>query len=395
MKRAWNFALIMWRPVLLLIAAACLLLIIFGFRLGSLNGGMSAAEAQTYQQSSSLSAIWDRPVNAPYKLVVYILSRVSIQTSVLRLASVGIGMATVVFFYLISRRLFRPLLALGITGLFATSSIVLQGSRSLTTDVMMLGLVFLLWLTFLFRYYRAHQFAWIIGSAVIGIMLYTPPISLFVLAAAIWQQKRIRQSFEQLKPATIAISTSIFFAFLLPMVISLVVEPALWRSYLGLPDHFAPLVSMAKALAYIPISLVALSPPDPLHWLGRQPVLDAAVAIPFIYGLITLIRNPKLDRLWALLAIFVLGSLWIALSDRHSNILLLIPFVYIVIGLGIQALLTLWFDTFPRNPLARWTGAVLMGIIIVFSLNFQILRYFVAWAHNPETRALYNQQIHK
>jgi hypothetical protein len=356
---------------------------------------MSSSEVEVYQNSKSLGAIWDNPVNAPYKLVVFVLSKVSTQASVLRLASVGLGMATVLFFYMISRRLFEPLLALGITGLLATSTIFLQASRSISTNAMLLGLVFLLWLAFLFRYRTLNQTSWIIGSAVIGIMLYTPSILYFVIAGAVWQQKRIRQSFEQLTPLTIAITTTILFACLTPIVISLFVEPGLWRDYLGLPDQFASLVNIGKSIAYVPVSLIALSPSDPLRWLGRQPIMDVVAGALFVYGIIAILRNPKLDRLWALLGIFAIGTLWVGLSDNHSNILALIPFVYLVIGVGMQKLIGQWFDVFPRNPLARWTGAVILGIAVAFSLNFQVIRYFVAWAYSPSTRAQYTQVIQK
>lgn len=393
MKRVWNFVLTMWRPALMLVAVACLLCIVYGFRLGGLTDGVSGTEVQMYQDSKSLGAIWDNPVNAPYKLVVYGLNLVSNRPSVLRLASVGIAMATVLFYYVVSRKLFEPLLALGTTALMATSTVFLQAGRNLSADTMLLGLVFLLWLAFVFRYYRAHQTVWIVGSIVVGLMLYTPPMVIFIIAGAIWQQKRIRHSFEQLKPATIAIATSILFALILPIAISLVVEPGLWRAYLGLPENFASIVNILKSIAYVPVSLFVLSPPDPAHWLGRQPILDAISAAMFLYGLIAIVRNPKLDRLWALLGIFSLGTLWIGLSDKHSNILLLIPFIYLVIGTGLQSLLTQWFDVFPRNPLARWAAPIIMAIAMLFSLNFQVNRYFVAWSHSPDTRAVYTHKI--
>jgi 4-amino-4-deoxy-L-arabinose transferase-like glycosyltransferase len=393
MKKAWNFIVTMWRPALFFIALLCLLGVMFGFRLGGLVGHASVAEVQTFQASDSLNDIWNNPVNAPYKLIVYILHLVSVRISFLRLASVGVGVLTILFFYLIARRLYEPLTAVGVTVMLATATIFLQTTRTLEASCMLLGLVFLLWVAFIFRYYRATQLAWILGSLLVGLTLYTPGIFIFVLAGLIWQQKRIRESFEQLKPATIAVATTLLFAALVPIVVNLFVEPSSWHDFLGLPAHFDTLLNMLKATLYVPLSVVGMSPADPSHWLGHQPILDVVGAIFFVYGLISVIQRPKLDRLWALLGIFTLGCLWVGITGVHSNIIVLVPFIYLTMGFGIQGLLDLWFSVFPNNPLARTMGSIMLTIAILFSINFQVLRYYIAWAHAPETRATHSQQI--
>ncbi len=65
---------------------------------------------------------------------------------------------------------------------------------------------------------------------------------------------------------------------------------------------------------------------------------------------------------------------------------LLIPVLYIVMANGIAYMLQSWFTVFPRNPVARTLGVVLLTIVVVVSCSYQLQRYFIAWPAAEATK---------
>lgn len=80
-----------------------------------------------------------------------------------------------------------------------------------------------------------------------------------------------------------------------------------------------------------------------------------------------------------------------ALGSTVVAIVMLLPFAYCVIAAGIEYLLDVWFEVFPRNPVARSFGTVVVTTAIVFSGYYQLTRFFVVWPQVPETRAVYSE----
>lgn len=393
MKKLWNVVLAMSRATLFAIIAVAALAALMGWRLGTLTPGLSEPEMITYESADSLGDILDNPVNGPYKTAIYISTRIVDTAFGLRLTGAVIGALSVVLFYLLARKLFNTMTVLTATLMFASSSLLLHTARLATGEVMLLSLLMLICTGFYLRFGRKPELAWLFVSAAVGLSLYVPGMLFFILAAIIWQFRRVHGSFEQLKPAYIAASSALLSLICAPIIISLIRDFGLWRAYLGLPATLEPLVEIAKNAGQAILSIAIISPADPVRWLGRQPILDIFAVVLLCLGLIGVAKRHKLDRLWIFIGIFTLTISWVGVTGNQAGIVILLPFLYLVIATGLQRFMNQWLEVFPRNPIARWVGKGLLLAAVVLSVNFQLQRYFVAWPHADETKAVFNQQL--
>jgi 4-amino-4-deoxy-L-arabinose transferase-like glycosyltransferase len=393
LNRYVNLFLAMSRATLLTIGAMGIIAGLMFYRLNTLTPGLSEAEINTYQSASSLGVIGENMVNAPYKLAMFFVTHVFESAFGLRIIGASLGAVSIIVFYLLARRLFNGYISLATTAMFATSSLLLSVARQATPNVMLLSLLALIGTGFYLRFSRRHDIGWILSAVVVGLTLYVPGMVFFILAAALWQFRSVHKSFEQLKTPIITIASVTLGLLIAPLIISLIREPQLWRAYLDLPAEFAPINEMAKYAGTAVVSLFAMSPHEPTYWLGRQPVLDVLASVMFVYGLFVLAKQYRLDRLWTLGGIFLMTLVFIGVTTDRLAIVLLLPFVYIVVGIGMQHFINQWTNVFPRNPIARILGGVLLLSAIMLSINFQSHRYFVAWPNNYQTKAVFNRQF--
>ncbi len=383
----------MSRATLLAIAGIVVIVVLMGYRLGSLTPGLSQPELDLYESANSVSSIVDNPVNAPYKSAVYLVTRPLDTAFGLRLTSAVVGALSVVLFFALARKLFSSQTAIATTALFATSSLLLHTARLADGRVMLLSLLAIVSIGYALRFSKRSELAWPVAAAIIGLSIYVPGMILFIIPMALWQFRHVRRSFEQLNTPVIALSSALLGVLVVPLIISLIREPSLWRDYLGLPADLQALPEIGRGALHAAASLVAISPSDPVRWLGRQPILDVFAATGLVLGVITLLRSFRLDRSWLMLGAFLLGIAWVAVSGQHSNIIIILPFLYLVVGFGIDQLLQQWMNVFPRNPIARTAGKALLLSAILLAINFQVVRYFVAWPNNDQTKAAFTLSL--
>lgn len=386
-----NLVLAEWRTALIIggsVAAAAGLMF---WRLSRLAPGLSPAELDTYHSAESLGAIGDHMVNAPYKL--WLLINTSLFDSVfgLRLAGATVGLGTIILFYLLVKQVLNARVAIITTAMFATSSLLLSVSRQATPNAMLLSLLAIIAAGFYLRFGKRTDWGWLTVVIITSLSLYVPGMLFFIVPAMAWQFRHVRKTFDRLDTRIIVAASIVMGVLCAPLLISLIRDSNLWRGYLGLPEQLAPLSDMAKYAGTAVVSLFARSPHEPTFWLGRQPVLDVFATVMFVYGLYALVKQYKLDRLWTLGGVFVLALLWIGITTNRLGIVLLLPFVYLIVGFGLQRFIDQWLSVFPRNPIARGTGWILLLVAVCIAVNFQAYRYFIAWSNSDTTKAVFTQ----
>lgn len=363
------------------------------FKLQDLTPGLSETEITTYQSASSLSAINENMVNAPYKLAVFFATSIFDSAFGLRLTGALVGGLSIIIFFLLARRMFKLNIAIAASLMFATSSLLLAMSRTATPQIMLLSLLGVIAAGFYVRFGKRTDIGWSVAAFVVGLSLYVPGMILFIVAAAVWQFKSARRTLEQIKTPYVVAAAVILGVLCIPLFVSLVRDIGLWRGYFGLPQETAAAIDMLRFIGKNIMSLFVFSQSGVTYWLGRQPVLDIFAAVMLVYGIYALVKQRKLERSWLLGGIFLLGFVWTGITTNQYGLLLLLPFVYMIIGFGIQQLAEKWFTVFPKNPIARYAGASLIAIAVILSVNFQAHRYFVAWPNHDATKQLYNYQL--
>lgn len=358
------------------------------WKLGSLQGGYSLHEQQTYLSSVSLASIWQNPLNAPYHIIVHFLSYITPDKLLAtRLTSITIAWLMLIMFAILTYRWFGTRTAVIGTLIFGTSSIFLHVARLGTPDSVFMGIVTLVGLGVWLREQKAGL-AVITGLLISGALLYTPGMIWLVIAALLWQWKHIDSAFKK-HLTSVSLGALGFLAIIAPLGYKFYKAPGLIKTWLCLPQDWSHPLHFLHNLVDVPLAFFFRGQTNPETWLGRLPILSVFGVVAFSLGTYIFIQNYKLGRVKFFATLGLIGSLLIALSNGAIPLIVLVPFAYIVVAVGADRMIQLWLQVFPRNPLARWTGIVLFAAAVGLTCTYNIRSYFVAWPQADVTRAVF------
>lgn len=387
-----NFVKQHWIVLICIVAVFAVISAGLLFRLGSLLPGFSVNEVATYHASTSLKEIWQNPINAPYHTLVHALQMALPNNLItVRMASVFVGWLTVVIFFLLVHRWHGLRTAIFGTLLFGTSSWFLHVSRLGSPDVVLFGLFSIVACGVWLREHKASG-AVILGLLISGLLLYTPGMVWFLGIGLLWQWGSIDRAFKHNK-GSLTLGTVLFLGILAPLLWQFYKHPGRISEWLCLPDSWAHPLHLLHNIIDVPFAVFFRSDvANPETWLGQLPLLTIFGSIMFLLGAYVYARHAKLARvrLFALLAI--LGSIVIGLSDGKISLTVLVPFVFIVASAGVGYLVEIWYAVFPRNPIAKVLGAIIVSAAIGMACIYNIRSYFVAWPQASATRELFTHQ---
>jgi hypothetical protein len=160
------------------------------------------------------------------------------------------------------------------------------------------------------------------------------------------------------------------------------------KEWLLIPDPLTPKIFMQNLIA-LPRALFYAAPYRPEFWIAGLPLLDLFSGTMLLLGLYAYryyLRMKRTPLVW--ICLLTITSI-VGFAGLEVAIML-VPFLYIVIANGMTFMLGTWFETFPKNPIAKNLGVVIMAIAIGFSMFYHFERYFVAWPKSPATKELYS-----
>lgn len=380
-KRHWQ-PLSMFGAVFLAVAAALV------WRLGSLVPGYSANEVQAYQQSLSLSAIWNNPLDAPYHILTYLFMHI-VPNNLLavRLSSITIAWLSVVIFCILLYRWYGTRAALIGTLLFGTSSWLLHVGRLGTPQVCFLAIIALVACGVWIREQKGGL-AVIIGLLLATVLLYTPGMVWFIVVGLLWQWRHIDTAFKK-HLGSVSLGGLVFLTGIAPLVWHLYKSPELIKTWLALPAQWQSIEQYLRNFAEVPLAIFLRGQQNPELWLGRLPLLSIFGIVCFILGMYIFWKYFKLARVKLCITLGFLGSIIIALSDGGVPLTVLAPFIYIVVTLGASYIIDLWLHVFPRNPIARQLGIGMFSAVLLITVTYNLRSYFVAWPQATVTRNVF------
>jgi 4-amino-4-deoxy-L-arabinose transferase-like glycosyltransferase len=383
-----------WSPLTIYGTLFAVLATLLFVRLGTLLPGYSTGEAQALAASSSLQGIFDKPLDAPFSLLVHALSYFSeYNLFMTRLAATLLGLLTLALFCWLVQRWYGMRTAILGTLLFGTSAWFLHTARLGTPDVLFFMLLALVacgvWLK------RSNNpYVLLLCFALAGIAVYVPGLVWLVAFVAFWEWKQIDFLFKRHLWA-VALGMLLFAALVAPLAWAIYRTPELAKQLAGLPAEGWPSVlGVLQNFAEMPLALFIRVPADPETWLGNLPVLDAFAAAMFVLGAYRYVKHSGLSR--AKVFIPVLAAGWILASLGGAvSLSMIVPFLYIIVATGVSFMLDAWLKVFPYNPIAKGIGVGLICIAIIAACSFQLRHYFFAWPNNPQVRQTFSlQQSH-
>jgi hypothetical protein len=388
-----------WRLILVILAGISAVSTMLLFKLGSLVHGLSDSEFSLQQSiahnSLSLEHLIRDPINLPYNLGLYVMQFSPFHgPSTVRLTGAVFGLLGAIGFFYILRKWYTLRMAMLGTALFATSSWFLHSARFASPEASYLLLPLLIaGVIYIQAKARKHLVLFLI--TVLGLLCLYIPGMIWFLVAAIFLQRHVIFRSLRLQPLWFQLTIAVTAIVLLIPLVTMVVWPLGENtrnilSIMGLPTHIPSLVDILKNIAHILGNIFVYNIQGPLYVPGHLPLLSAGTSALALIGLFQFIVHFRLARTQLIVLVGLLGTVLISFGGPVALVLLL-PFLYLLVIEGLKWLLERWLQVFPRNPLARGFGVVIVVVFVCVTSFYHLNRYFLAWGHSPETRAVFNK----
>jgi hypothetical protein len=341
-------------PIFIYLFISVVLFLSLGHYLGTHPAGFSSAELITKNASQNPTQLLKDPINAPHNLVAYALhlAGISWRTSI-RLGSALIWIAFTLCFFWLVKGLFGRAIGLMGTAVFAATPLFLVMGRDGSGEILLYSAVVILaiysWLV------KSELSRWGLAALLIfgSLLAYVPGMLVWLAAAAIVFQKKIRVLFEDTEPLVIGTAVLVSILILIPLGMALFKD---WT----------------------------LSP----FLIGRLPVLSVTADALLVFGSFALWSAARL-KLAAYAAAVAYAVILAAINDNVNILAFAVPILAVIMTAGLRYLYIEWRKIFPRNPLAKNLALTLMWLIVLVQLIFGLKYAVSAWPSTTDTRSAY------
>jgi 4-amino-4-deoxy-L-arabinose transferase-like glycosyltransferase len=390
MERTLNFLSTHWRLIAASIGLAFVAYVLLFRGISSLTVDYAATEIQTKQEASSLRLVFDNPVNAPYKVLAWTGQKLGHNSiAVTRIASATFAVAVAVLFYWVATHWYSKRVALLSSLLFVCSSGFLHIGRYGSALILQMATLVLISCVFLFRRTK-HEFLMAYAiTAVIAACLYVPGMVWFALIGLYLMRKRIAYLFGKLGTLHTALIFTLGIGLLVPLLLAMFRDITVARTIFGLPSTFPSPALLLDNFIHLSSSVVYKGYWPTEYWMYGAPLLNVGESVLFIAGLILLVKRPILRGNYFLLGTLIVSTVLIVIGGS-ATIAMLTPLIYLTIAGGLFYMLDQWLTVFPRNPIAKYSGVLLLMTLVSFSILYHLRAYYTAWPNAPETKVVYS-----
>ena len=366
--------------------------VLLGYNLDGLLPGYTTQELEQQQFTSKLSNIIENPVDAPLNLVQYSLVKLGNNEIVwLRVTSGFFAIVSSIAFYALLRKWHTNRVSLLTSAMFLSSSWVLMTARTGVPEILLtlLGssIVTYFWLVET----KKKKLALMALFVSISLLAYIPGGIFVLIAGSIWKGRTLLAEARKVPFVFFVLCIMLSVTILLPLVWAGYKDHTVILNAIGLNDKSLTVGSYLSNIWSNFLGLFVNSSRIDGAGVGKTGILDIFSITLFLAGLFTVIRKYGQDKMKYLL-FGLIGSFLLAGLNQKTTITMVLPFVYLLIGTGLAWLLRQWLAVFPRNPIAKNIGVVIVFIGVGVSVYFNTYRYFVTWPHMTSTKVIYNQR---
>lgn len=381
-----------WQQYLLYGVACASVASVMWFRLFKLVPFAGPSEVLAREAARTVDLLIQNPLFLPHKAIQLFLFVIGLDSLLAtRAISTFFALIAVVFFYRVVRTWYTSRVAMLATALFVSSSWFLHVARLGTPTVLYALSIVLLWAGLRMRSNKPRNLTLsVVGISILS-LLFVPGFVWIILAGIIWQRKRVIQEIKHVHNGVVIALMVLTVPVVGLLGYAFYKDTSLIAQWLGLPEI---LIIKDAVINFIltPYHIFVRAPFQPEFWLGRLPYVDIAMTILFGLGVYVLYKTSVLDRMRALVGMGVIGALLASLNGA-VNLIIVMPFIFVLITAGIALLLQQWFTVFPRNPIARNIGFIAISLLVCMSVYFNLYSYFVAWPKNVDTKKTFTTQI--
>jgi hypothetical protein len=169
--------------------------------------------------------------------------------------------------------------------------------------------------------------------------------------------------------------------------------------FLSLTSFFNP-GSIANFYLNMGANVLAIFSNTQTHTLlnvGTEPLVDPFIAITFLCGIVYALFHSN-KRKYLFLMLWLLTSLVVislAGAQEISNLVLLMPPLFIFSASILDYVLTNWTKTFPFNRTAKLAMALIFSLFLFLSLYYNYQKFFYGWQENQVVISNFTEEFHE
>lgn len=393
-RQVTDFLLYRWRYILgytLVGAILGVLLVLAGVYS---PGGLTTNEAAAAVRASLVSYEHFDPamvINLPYSLLQKASFAVlGVSMFSIKLPSLLLGFLAIVGLLPLLIMWFRQNVALITTVLVITTGQFLFIAQSGTASV--LYIFYATWIllaaTMISR--RAHLATlWKILLFVLAALSLYTPLSIYMLIAmalAAALHPHLRYLIRRLPPVKVAIAAALGVVMIAPLAYALVQNPSTGLLLLGIPTTWPSIIDNLLALfqSYFDFTM-------PRSGIIMGPIYGLGTMALILLGIFHLFTTKYTARSYVISTWFILIVPIVIISPIFINILF-VPMA-LLLAMGIHALISYWYQLFPRNPYARVVGLIPLTILVVSMTLSGVERYMYGYHYDPAIARNFSQDV--
>lgn len=396
--RVTDFILYRWRYALGFLTVAVLLMVIIAAVTFLSPGGISQSEmnstvTSTFTQPQALlGQSPEHSIHLPYRLFQKLsLAAFGVNLVSIKLPSIMFAIGSVLALYGLLRLWFRRNVAV-ITSIIT----VVTGQFLLLSQLGTPAIGYIFWNAAML--YSASMLAqtkklrpvWFVTTAMLAaVSLYSPLqlYAVFALAATCLIHPHARFVVLKQSKWVLGLGIVVFLALVAPLVVSVVQQPSLLKTLLGIPADFAVVsLEMVKtqlsqyAGFYKASSDIRVTP---AYGLG-------IIALVFV-GLYRLFTTKYTAKSY-IITIWFLLLLPAILINPDAVMVTFVP-VVLLIAYGIDYLIRSWYRLFPQNPYARLFGLAPLSVLVVGLILSGVERFVYGYHYDPKASHVFTRDL--
>lgn len=371
-----------------LVGLFMVIVVVLFWHIASTPPGMSPAEKAAIASSSSLSAIWHWPLNAPHKLLQYVFQSFGHDSvGYMRAVSAAFGLLFSIAVYVLIKNWFGRFVAALSAMLLVGTPLFLILSRSATPIVMYLALLLPIGWFVALKHYKK----WPLFNAVFLILIasafYSPGVLWFGLIILLFWRKSLFAVLGRVSKPWLVGGGLMFALLLTPLVVALT-DVNFLRQWLLLPQYLPGVTDILRNLGWAPVSFILRTDSGSQFLVGTTAILSLTQVVFMALGIAAMVRQAAREAIW-LGTFAILGVLLYAANGWVPTLLIALPAVIVFAAAGMRYLYTEWKTIFPKNPIPHFVAVLLLSLVCFQQFVYGVHYTYKAWPHTVQTKKLY------
>lgn len=307
---------------------------------------------------------------------------------VLRIFSAIVGSLTVVMLYVFISQWFSKKVAVFASLLLAISAFHITLSRLILPDIMFPLILLIIFSAITLAYRTKNPWYFGISGMLVGLGFYTSPAFLFIpvlfaISAAYFYLKN--KKFLTVYKKELLVASIGFLAVIAPFLVSFIREPMSYLTHFGFNRSFGQLV---MNVGQLPNLLFFGTPKEYFTHFGTEPLVDPFIFVSATAGFLLALFSITRRKYFFLVFWVVFLALYASLKRgvQVTDLIGILPALYVMSALMIDYVLEKWLETFPLNKNARFFIVAVFSLLFALSGLYNFDQYFVAYKNSKDIK---------